>query len=232
MNRIAIISPDAPIEILDNLRKRDIEPVIMSRTDRVARPLSGHPDMQIFVHGGRVFCHPDIARPFLEKIEPHAKIVICPTRLAPDYPRDIPYNIACTGLAAFHHHASIDPLLAEHLKCQGISLRGVPQGYAKCSTLIVDDGSIITADESIRLAAIAAGLKALKIRPGFIGLPGYAFGFIGGATGRAGDMILCTGTLEHHPDYELMLGFISDRGKYFVALGKAPAVDMGTIYTI
>lgn len=232
MNRIAIISPDAPIEILDNLRKRDIEPVVMTRTNRVAGPLSGHPDMQIFVHGGRVFCHPDIARPFLQEIEPHAEIVICPTRLAPDYPRDIPYNIACAGAAAFHHYASIDPRVADHLTCQGISLRGVSQGYAKCSTLIVDDGSIITADDSICRAAIAAGLAALKIRPGFIDLPGYAFGFIGGATGRAGDTILCTGTLEHHPDYELMLGFISDRGKTLLALGSSPAADMGTIYTI
>lgn len=232
LDRIAIISPDASDEILDNLRELDFEPVPVPRTGRVATPVSGHPDMQLFVHGGRVFCHPDMPASFLEDLERHADVVVCRTRLSPEYPSDVPYNIACIGTVVLHHHAAIDPDIAEHLRSRDIYITGVRQGYAKCSTLIVDDRSIITADASIHRTAVTAGLDSLMIRPGFIDLPGYACGFIGGATGSTENAVLCTGTLEHHPDYDIMLEYIADRGKKLVPLSRANAADLGTIFLL
>ncbi|MBN2157843.1 MAG: hypothetical protein JW807_00500 [Spirochaetes bacterium] len=230
MNRIAIISPDASVEILKNLRALDIEPIAIPRTDRVSPQISGHPDIQLFLHAGRFYCHPDISPSFLNEIERYAETVICPTRLDRHYPADIPYNIACVGSVALHHHTHIDPLVSSILQSELIKTIGVSQGYVKCSTLIVDDRSIITADSSINQAALAAGLSSLVIRPGAIDLPGHAYGFIGGATGLAEDTMLCTGTLRFHPDYEPILRYISERGKRLVSLSKSRAVDLGTIY--
>jgi hypothetical protein len=232
MDRIAIINPDATEEIRGNLIKRGIEPVPIPKTVLVQGPLSGHPDLQVFVCGRRVFCHPDIDRAFRAKVDRHAETVACSTRLSMDYPGDIPYNIAFTGSHAFHHCAVIDPAIREFLLERGVALSGVSQGYAKCSTLVAGERAIITSDASIHAAARAAGLEPLLVRPGYIDLPGYDYGFIGGAAGLAGDMVLLTGTLTHHPDYESIEDFIVTRGKRIEPLSRMKAVDLGTIFVL
>jgi len=232
MNRIAIISQDASDEMRGNLVKRGIEPVPIPKTALVQGPVSGHPDLQIFVCGSRILCHPDIDPAFLGRIENHAEVLICPTLLSRTYPGDVPYNVAFTGSHAFHHHTAIDPRLRDFLLERGVSLCGVSQGYAKCSALIAGERSIITADASIHEAARIAGLDPLIIRPGHIDLPGYGYGFIGGAAGLDGDTVLVSGTLAHHPDYEAIEEYIVARGKKIVALSRQRAVDLGTIFIL
>lgn len=232
MDRIAIINPDAPGEIIENLKKMDFEPILIPRTGLVDRPLAGHPDIQIFVHGNRVFCHPDISVSFVSRIEKHAAVTLCPTTLSRAYPADVTYNIACTGKWAFRHSAGSDPLVEEYLRSQRITAVGVSQGYAKCSTVIVDERSIITADASIHRAASERGIGSLLISAGHIDLPGYKYGFIGGATGLWEDLILCSGTLVRHPDYAMIEDFIITRGKKIVPLGAMAAVDLGTIFVL
>jgi hypothetical protein len=232
MNRIAIINPDTPAEITGNLTKMDIEPVLIPKTGRVDAPLAGHPDIQVFVHGKRIFCHPDISASFVSMIEKYGEVTICATRLSKEYPRDIAYNVACPGPWAFRHPAGADPVVEDYLRSKGIAGIGVSQGYARCSTLIVDNNSIITADVSIHRAARSRVLDSLLISPGYIELPGYRYGFIGGGTGLCEDMVLCAGTLSHHPDYGSIVDFIEERGKKIVPLGRERAVDLGTIFVL
>lgn len=232
MDRIAIINPDTPVEIIDNLKKMGIEPVFIPKTDRVDRPLAGHPDIQIFVHDNRVFCHPDISATFITRIERHADVTLCSTPLSRAYPADVVYNIASAGPWAFRHPAGSDPLVEEYLRSRSIAAVGVSQGYAKCSTLIVDDTSIITADASIHRAATSRGIGSLLISAGHIDLPGYQYGFIGGATGLCENMVLCAGSLSRHPDYGMIEDFVVERHKKIVPLGRMAAVDLGTIFVV
>lgn len=232
MHRIAIISPDTSEEIRENLTALDIEPVPIPRTGLVQGPISGHPDIQLFVHGNRVFCHPGIDTGFLDRIEGHADVTICATRLSKEYPGDVAYNIACTGTHAFHHHDVIDPAVRDYLLGTGVIPCGVSQGYSKCSTMIVGERAIVTADASIHAAALAAGLAPLLIRPGYIDLPGYEYGFIGGASGLDGDAVLVAGTLYHHPDYEAIAAYIVAQGKRIALLGRGRAVDIGSIFVL
>ncbi|HOT46657.1 MAG TPA: hypothetical protein PLM53_02305 [Spirochaetota bacterium] len=232
MDRIAVINPDAPGEIIENLIKMDIEPILIPKTGLVDGPLAGHPDIQIFVHGDRIFCHPDISVSFVNMMEKYADVTLCSTPLTRAYPADVPYNIACAGQWAFRHSAGSDPGIEEYLRSKKIAAVGVSQGYAKCSTLIVDDNSIITADMSIHRAATSRGVESLPISAGHIDLPGYRYGFIGGATGMWDNMVLCAGTLEQHPDYSLIEDFVVTRGKKIVPLGRMPAVDLGTIFVL
>ena len=232
MGRIAIINPDAPGEIIANLKKLDIEPFPIPRTDRVEEPLSGHPDIQVFAHEERLFCHPGMDASFISEMEKHADVTVCSTTLSREYPADVPYNIACCGSWAFRHAGGADSFIEAYLESKGVERIGVSQGYAKCSTLVVDDNSIITADRPISRAAAARGIAALLIRPGHIDLPGYRYGFIGGATGLCGGMVLCAGTLAHHPDYPAIADFIEEKGKKIVPLGRFPAIDLGTILVL
>ncbi len=232
MKRIAIINPDASGEIIDNLKMIDMEPILIPRTDLVEEPLSGHPDIQVFVHENRVFCHPDISASFLRVVEKYAEVTICSTKLVKAYPGDVPYNIACAGSWAVKHPGGSDPIIEEYLRSKNIAAAAVNQGYARCSTLIVDDSSIITADVSIHRAALCRGLSSLRIEAGHIDLPGYGYGFIGGATGPCDGMVLCAGDLSHHPDYGAITEFIESRDKKIVPLGTSYAVDLGTIFVL
>jgi hypothetical protein len=232
MDRIAIISPDATEEMLAGLVRLGIEPLVIPRTGLVHGPISGHPDLQLFIHGNKAFCHPALAPDFLWKLNRHAEVIVCATRLSAAYPGDVPYNVACTGSHAFHHPAAIDTTVRDHLAERGVALCGVSQGYAKCSTCIVGERAVITADASIHQAASSNGLDSLLIAPGSIELPGYGYGFIGGATGTAGDMVLITGSLTHHPDYEAMADFVGRHGKRIAPLSRLKAVDLGTIFIL
>ena len=116
-----------------------------------------------------------------------------------------------------------------HLENRGITFTFTKQGYSKCSTLIVDERSIITSDRSIHESCTNAGMDSLLISAGHVDLPGYSYGFIGGASGRFMDMVLLTGNMDSHPDREKIYGFIEERGLKVKLLSEEKAVDIGSI---
>ena len=150
-------------------------------------------------------------------------------QLLPVYPGDIAYNAACTGRFLIHNLKYTAPHILEYAKAAGMSLVNVKQGYAKCSTVIVDKDSIITYDQGIAKACGSAGLDVLTIRPGHILLPGYDTGFIGGTSGRIGNTICFNGDLSAHPDGEAIADFISERGLKVRAFADWPLTDIGSI---
>ena len=63
---------------------------------------------------------------------------------------------------------------AKELEARGLlELIDVPQGYSKCSTVVLDERSIITYDRGIIKACEGRGLEVLEIRPGFVELADY-----------------------------------------------------------
>ena len=150
-----------------------------------------------------------------------------PARLSPVYPGDVLYNACCTGRYFIHNLKYTAP---ELLAAAGGSLPvQVPQGYAKCSIVCVDETSIITYDAGITKACLAAGLNVLQITPGHVRLPGYPTGFLGGAGGRVGREILFNGDLSAHPDCAAIRDFIESRGLSCVHFPDYPLTDVGSI---
>ena len=175
-------------------------------------------------------------------------------RLSPAYPGDVLYNACCTGRYFIHNLKYTAP---ELLAAAGIAISGtasgpqtagsnaqsqtkhtgsmipvqVPQGYAKCSIVCVDETSIITYDAGITKACLAAGLEVLQISPGHVRLPGYPTGFLGGASGRVGREILFNGDLSVHPDFAAIRDFIESRGLSCVHFPDYPLTDVGSILT-
>ncbi len=229
MKYFALTDPGLQNIALEKLKLLDIEPIPVPITALVEKPIAGHPDIQVFLHSGRAFVHPDINKNFLIKLENYCEVKICSTGLASSYPGDIAYNVAAAGNYAFHKKYSTAPEIAEYFSESGIILTEVKQGYTKCSTLIVDDNSIITADHSIHNSACRCGFDSLLISPGYIELPGYKYGFIGGASGRFMDMILFTGRIDQHPDAEKIYSFIESKGLSVYSLSDGPVYDAGSI---
>ena len=70
----------------------------------------------------------------------------------------------------------------------------------------------------------------LLIRPGWIKLPGYNTGFLGGSCGKLSpDKLAFTGQLSSHPDGKAIRAFLEQRGVAAVELSHGPLVDTGGI---
>ena len=111
-----------------------------------------------------------------------------------------------------------------------VDMIGCRQGYTKCSTVVVDSRSLITADQGIAAACSKAeDLDVLLVQEGHVALEGYDTGFIGGASGRVGDEIIFNGDLSAHPDFQKIKDFIEERGLECKWLPEYPLTDIGTI---
>lgn len=229
MKYFALIDPQLSAKAVNKLKHLDIEPIAVPPTALVDRPIAGHPDIQVFLHRGVAFVHPDIDSDFLKKLSSCCEVKYGATRLSQSYPADVAYNIAAAGSFAFHKKSATDPVIAGYLKSKDVTAIDVKQGYSKCSTLIADDRSIITADFSIHNQALKNGFDSIIITPGYIDLPGYKYGFLGGASGRFNDTILLTGSIDHHPDRDRIYNFIESKGLSVTLLSDEPAYDAGSI---
>lgn len=214
MTRITYISADADPRLAEWLTMNNCTVRSVKTEGLVAAPLCCHPDMFMCRMGERIismFDSPDMTRPGNE------------------YPQDICYNAACTGRFFIHNLKYTAPELIREAEQVGMTVVNVRQGYTKCSTVIVDEESIITYDKGICKACSAAGMDVLLVTPGHVLLPGYDTGFIGGCSGRIGDTIVFNGDLSSHPNFDRILEFIENKGleaKWFV---EWPLTDIGSI---
>ena len=111
-----------------------------------------------------------------------------------------------------------------------LTLIPVRQGYAKCSTAVVSEHAIITADSGIANAASLAGLDVLKLQPGYIHLDGYAYGFIGGTCGKlSASTIAFAGSVNRHPQAAEILKFLEQHQVQAISLYEGPLQDIGGI---
>ncbi len=236
---IAIINPDTPHPVIHGLVKNGFTPLQVPLCPQVDRPIAGHPDIQLCVIEPYVIFQPEIDPSFLHTLTQalsHTRYTLVKGQslLHHNYPYDCAYNVAYTGKVAFHNKkvtdSSITQVLAKIHK--GYPIIHVNQGYTKCSTCIVDSNAIITSDRSIHNAARKNSIDSLLISPGYVLLPGYTYGFIGGASGLFSDTIYFTGHLNKHPDYPHIEHFIAAHNKKIVFLSDLPAIDIGSIFFI
>lgn len=174
--------------------------------------------------------HPDV---FLCRlgIEADAPLIRASNaELGMGYPAEAAFNGACTGRYFIHNLKVTAPRLLAAARSAGMELIHVPQGYAKCSTVIVDEQSIITYDRGIAKAcATFRNLDVLLVSPGHVLLPGYTTGFIGGCSGRVEDEVIFNGDLSAHPDFDRIHDFIQSRGLKCVWFEDYHLTDIGSV---
>lgn len=179
--------------------------------------LSGHADLMLLdLGGGRVLTYldslPDIGLEVV-KVEGQGRV----------YPDDARLCACVVGRFCIHDFRISDPHITGFERIQ------VRQGYARCSTCVVDEGSVITSDAGIEKAAVRHGIDVLGIRPGYIELEGFDTGFIGGASFKISpERLAFTGRLDAHPDVARIESFLRERGVEPVYLTDSPAFDIGS----
>ena len=71
------------------------------------------------------------------------------------------------------------------------------------------------------------GCDVLLIQPGHIDLPGYDYGFIGGASFVYENKVIFFGNIEGHPDYTEIRDFIDEAGYEMIYEKNTQLTDLG-----
>lgn len=172
-----------------------------------------------------IACHPDVYMCKLGNMIFHGD----PAVLTRDYPGNSIYNGCSTGKFFIHNLKITSPKLLEAVDSLGQIKVHTAQGYAKCSCVTVDEDSIITADRGIEKAAKKAGMDVLLVEPAQVLLPGYKYGFLGGASGRAANEIIFNGDISAHSDYKRIKEFIENRNLKMIYFPQYPLTDIGSV---
>ena len=225
---LAYLSQNADKRIFDALWQEGFETVSLPPFSALSHPVDTHADMLLLSVGDTIFVHRD----YPIEIKGFDKVVKIDEPMSDKYPNDVLLNIALVGKNAFANTKYASKTVLKYLEEKGFSINHVSQGYAHCSTCIVSENALITADLGIAEAAQKVGVDVLKIGEGNINLPPYNHGFIGGSCGSCGDKIYFCGSLNYHPDGEKIRRFCALYGKTAIDLFDAPLVDVGGIVFI
>lgn len=232
---VALLDIRTPEEIKNNLSALGFELLFVPESKRLDKPVSAHPDMRFFALGKKIFISENEKTELAcitERLEDLGyETALSSAALSKKYPHDIAFNCFTVGKYLFGNLPFLAPEILEEAKKEGYTLVSVKQGYSKCSTVIVNENSIITADPSIYTAAAKAGIDTLFINnpEGAINLSGYSCGFIGGASGVFGDTVYFCGNIDLHPSEKAIKDFCERKNKAVLSLSKEPLYDLGSI---
>ncbi len=229
-DRIVYISSE-DISIINALTTLGIKVIESESVKELLLNEQRHADMQMLVINETAFIPENICsiKYIIEKY--FNEIIVC-NSLQKDYPDNISLNAALVGNYLFCKEDSLAKEVREYCTDNSIEIVNVKQGYTKCSTLIVSNNAIITADKGMHHQAKLKGIDSLLITPGYIHLKDANYGFIGGCSGKIGEYILFFGDIKYHPDSDIICDFISDKGCKYINLSDAQLNDIGGLVLI
>lgn len=226
---IAYVNARMSPEMIEKLESMGFDVRKLPPSKNLVPPTDAHPDMLVLPVGETAFVCKNMTSVPLVGFDETVEI---PEPLGEKYPHDVPLNIAVVGDTVIANTKTASRFVLDSLEKMGKKIRHINQGYAHCSTCIVGDNAIITADEGIARVAREEGIDTLLISKGNIELPPYDTGFVGGASGITDDKAVFLGSLSRHPDGEKIRSFCHAHGKNTVDLSDSPLIDLGGIMFI
>ena len=212
--------------ILNNaLLKRNIVPIWLNSNVYVDERLSGHCDLMAVHIGKNVLAvQSDIASDC--EIINNIKLIITAPPTKSQYPYDAGLNICIVGDKLIYNPKSADQQIISNISGARICCK---QGYTKCSVCVVDENSIITADNKIADIASAAGMDVLQVNEKITALDGFEHGFIGGSSFKINrNEMAFTGVINDKAERRRIERFLNERGIYAVYLTDGPLFDIGS----
>jgi len=176
--------------------------------------ISGHPD--IFFTDGRLFAAANLPVHYLEILRKHhVDIETGQHGVEMTYPGSARYNAVATNELLVHNIAITDSRITEAAANKKIV--HVHQGYTRCNLIFL---------------SARHGIETLFFRPEGIELPGFDYGFFGGACGLWNKKLFLTGNPDHHPDGNKLRSFASNAGVEIISLCNRTLFDGGGIFFI
>lgn len=228
---LVLVSGEYP-EIAESLERLNFKTVRTAEDRRLPWPVRWHPDMQAGVVGGGIIV---LKGGGLRGVLAEHGISTDETLRVPGpvYPNDVLCNVLAWDGWVLGSSRTADESVLGAAEASGAVWIDVRQGYAACSTALVDERSAITADSGIAGSLERRGFQVLRINPGAVRLPGYPYGFIGGCSGKLSpDVMAFTGRLDGHPDAGRIREFLSQRGVRSVELTDGELLDVGGLIAL
>jgi hypothetical protein len=233
--RYVIIDYRAGEDILNYLKKINIEPIKTMKCKELQEPVDGHPDMVMHpVDEKTVVVAPNVYG-YYDKVlsSKGIKVIEGGKTLRRNYPEDIAYNVARIGRYAVHNTKHTDQVLKYYLEEADVEFIHVNQGYSKCSIAAVGERAAVTSDTSIHEKLISYNIDCMYIDPKIVYLEGYNHGFIGGCTGLINENIfLSTGRIDDKDTLKTLKEFIQSIGYMYEEASETQIIDLGTIIPI
>lgn len=230
--KFALVSGEYPF-LAEFLKKQGIEAVTTSPDERLPSPVRFHPDMQLCALSRE--CMFALKNGGLAQKLAECGIIVSETDNEPSdaYPKDAICNALALNSCLIGNERILDSEIVTAADGLNLKMLSVKQGYAACSVAVVDERSVITADDGIASVLAKNDFDVLKIPPGFINLPGYDYGFIGGCCGLIAPKVLAvTGRLRNHPNGEAVVRFVAERGVSIIEMCDGDLLDVGGIITL
>lgn len=233
---ICVCDYRTPRGVLDSLKK-EFEIIQLPPDSSLPKAVNGHADLLIFKLDNKLVTRTSYYKAAKDKIDLICKkssleLVLSGADATDKYPNDCGLCAAVSGNNIICRKASADQEILRLANDLGYSVLGVSQGYSKCSCAILADGAIITADRGIAKVALDNGIDTLLITDGNVELPGYSYGFIGGASGLCGDKLYFCGNLKSHPDHEAIEKFAQKHDTECISLSDGRLYDVGSLIFI
>lgn len=238
-NKAVLLDYRASDEIAISIESIGLKVIRTCMCDKLPLPVNGHPDLMYHKISDEFVCIAPNC--FVYLINEFAKnkellkgkvFVKGKTSLGEIYPEDISYNVLRIGNLAFGKISSVDVRLRRALEQEGVELVDIKQGYAKCSVAVTSKNSAITSDKGISIALEKRGINVLFLEPGGIDLPGYNYGFIGGASGLINDKFLLTGKFTNTGYNDKIESFVKGNGSTLIFLSDRKIIDLGSVIEV
>ena len=230
--KTVIIGERYSSSLTSGLKKLGYRVLLMPDNPFISPYLAGHTDLSLLYDkkGETLFAAPYLKYSrFIENISKFiTNLYYLDIIQTEEYPNDVQMNVFLNEKYAILNSETISKDIADYLtNSHGYKPVNVRQGYAKCCTLSAGEG-IITSDPGIFTATSKYSIPSLKITKGFISLPGFNYGFIGGsAITLDKNLIAFTGKLTNHPDRLIIEEFLSSYDIDTVYLTDDPVFDIG-----
>ncbi len=210
-------------EILARMLQLGYECTAVKVSDRVSGPISTHSDvLYLKVNNSEIIASSCQKANFaLLKREGYTVTEI--NKLEPGYKTESFLNFIIT-----EKNIICNPKTALNINSEKNVIK-VKQGYTRCSTICVNDNAFITDDENIYNALIENDIDCLKIEKGDVKLPGYDYGFIGGASVKLNDEeILFFGDIKNKNDKTAVIEFLKKYNMKALFIENKELTDIGS----
>ena len=230
---LALIGEHAPTYIKQGFSDNGFTVILLPADKRLAPQVNSHADMLIFNIDNNIFCNQDYYQKneeIFNIIQSYGYSVISSDfKVSADYPNDVSLNQGKIGKNIFGYKKACAKAILQYAESKGYLYHSIKQGYAKCSTLILSEKALISADSGIITLATALSINNLQIQNGTneITLCGYDYGFIGGASAVYEKTVFFFGDISLHSLGNKISNFCINNDFVPISFGKEKLCDIG-----
>ena len=227
------------IAVLSNMFNKEFEEctkipsLSLNAFDKLPLPTSSHADMLLFLIDKTVFCYNDyymINEDVFREVEKLGyEVIKIKKECKGTYPEDIALNVLLIGKRIFCNTKHTAKEILDYASSHNYQIVDVKQGYASCSTLVINESLAITADAGMRKALERKNIKVLQISDKGINLNGYNCGLIGGSAVTINKTVYFFGSIQKHSSCEKIKEFLYENNYSYFEIGSKEVYDYGGV---